>query len=88
MTTFWIDAQGNLIKATSDPNAAPPGAVTSTTVAPESGRQKWDGTKWLPAPAEVRDADLKDVWGVLKAKGLVTDGDLPADRTPPKGRAP
>lgn len=58
MTTFWIDAQGTLLRATSDPNAQPPDAVTSTEIAPESGKQKWNGTGWNPAPPPPPDPDI------------------------------
>lgn len=48
MTTFWINADNRLIKATSDPNAAPVGAVTSTEIPPDSPRlQTWDGVGWV-----------------------------------------
>ena len=88
MTTFWIDAAGNLIKATSDPDAQPPGAVTSTTVEPENGRQKWNGTGWDLAPPVEQEASLGDVWGALKGKfPQLTDADLPAGKKPPKAAA-
>lgn len=48
MTTYHIDVNGALLKATSDPDAIVPGAVTKTTIAPESGRQLWNGTEWGP----------------------------------------
>ena len=83
-TTFWIDADGTLIRATSDPSASPPSAVTSTEIAPESGRQKWNGTSWGPLPpAPKPPMDAEDVWEALKAKGLVTDADVPPDRRLP-----
>jgi len=89
MTTFWIDAQGSLIKATSDPDAQPAGAVTSTEIGPESGRQKWNGTGWdSPPPAPVPAMTAEDVWEVLRnmTPPLVTDADLPADRRQPPRR--
>lgn len=87
MTTFWIDAQNNLIKATSDPNASPDGAVTSMEIAPESGRQKWNGTGWdAPPPAPAPAMSAEDLWEVLRGLGTVTDADLPADRRQPPRR--
>ncbi len=48
MTTFWINSSNELIKATSDPNAQPAGAVTSTEIPPDDGRlQIWNGTAWV-----------------------------------------
>ena len=87
MTTFWIDNVGSFIRATSDPTAQPPGAVTSTEIAPESGKQKWNGTDWdsLP-PVPNPPMDAEDVWEALKGKGVVTDADVPTDRRRPPGR--
>ena len=50
MTTFHIDVDGKVLVATSDPDAVIPGAVIKTDIAPASGRDTWDGEKWLPAP--------------------------------------
>lgn len=50
MTTFHIDSDGRLIRATSDPDAVVEGAVETTDIAPESGRQKWNGTGWDALP--------------------------------------
>ena len=48
MTTYWIDSSNKLIIATSDPNATPVGAVTSTEIPPNSGKlQEWNGTAWV-----------------------------------------
>ena len=64
MTTFWIDAAGRLIKATSDPEAMPAGAVESTETAPDSSRhQTWNGSAWVDdadrAQQEQRRDDLQ-----------------------------
>ena len=84
MTTFWIRADGTLILTTSDPDAEPPDAATSTEVAPESGRQVWDGAKWGPVPPpEKPPMDAEDLWNVMKGKGMVTDADVPGDRRQP-----
>lgn len=52
MTTFWIRTDGTLIRATSDSEAEPSDAVTSTETAPESGKQIWDfnAQRWKPLP--------------------------------------
>lgn len=52
MTTVWIRADGTQIHSTSDPAAEPPGAATSTEIAPESGKQVWNFTSktWKPLP--------------------------------------
>lgn len=69
MTTFWIRADGTIIHATSDPDARPPDAETSTEIAPESGEQIWDFTTgvWNPPPAptyrELRRLDYEDELG-------------------------
>ena len=84
MTTFWIDGAGDLIRATSDPDAQPPGAVTSTEIAPESGKQKWNGTGWDPLPPAPKPRmDAEDVWRALRTKGTVTDADVPPTRRLP-----
>ena len=47
MTTYWINSVGELIVATSDPNATPIGATTSTEIPPEHGSlQIWNGIAW------------------------------------------
>ncbi len=45
MTTFHIDANNKII-----PDAVIPGTVTKTDIAPESGKQKWNGTGWDAKP--------------------------------------
>ena len=48
MKTYWINATGRLIVCTTDPNALVPGAVTSTTVQPDSAKyQSWNGSVWV-----------------------------------------
>ena len=66
MTTFWIDAGGRLLSATSDPDATPPGAVTSTELPPDSARhQTWDGVAWVDdadrASQEQRSIDVDEL---------------------------
>ena len=55
MTFYWVDAQGKIGRATSIiPDPLPERLEGLTPLdtdehgAPDSGRQKWDGTKWLP----------------------------------------
>lgn len=88
-TTFWIAADGTIIRATSDPAASPPGAVTSTEIAPESGKQTWNfGTGAWNAPPAPPDPGMtvEDLWEVLRGKGVVTDADVPGDRRRPPRR--
>ncbi len=48
MTTYWIGATGRVIRATSDPEAAPPGAVDSTEISPDSARyQRFIAGAWV-----------------------------------------
>ena len=76
MTTFWIDIAGRLISASSDPNATPASAVTSTEIAPDSAlHQTWDGTVWIDdadrAQQEQRSIDLDGLHGAGKNIALV-----------------
>lgn len=76
MTTFWIDTNGRLIGATSDPEAVPAGAVTSTEISPESAKhQTWDGAVWVAnanrAEQEQRVADLNVLLAAGKDLALV-----------------
>ena len=75
MTTFHIDSDGRLIRATSDPDVIVEGAVQTTDIAPESGRQKWNGTGWDALPP-VDPADTPTTMGDLIAmlKGLNLPG--------------
>ena len=80
MTKFWVDPGGKLIKATSDDGEPPPGGRL-VTVAPASGRDTWDGAKWVPAlPPPDPDAELAAAIGAaatldeLKAALLGTAG--------------
>lgn len=64
MTTFWIDAAGRLLNATSDPDAQPGDAVDSTEIPPDNPRyQTWSDTVWVDDPdraqREQRTADLE-----------------------------
>ena len=74
MTTFHIDVDGKLLRATSDPDAVIPGTVTKTDIAPESGKQIWDGTGWGPLPPgrpPLPDAaSPRDIIGRLRELGL------------------
>lgn len=54
MTTFHIDKDGKLLRATSDPKARVPGAVLKTEIAPQSGKQTWLGDRWSDPPPAVR----------------------------------
>ncbi len=76
MTTFWIDATGRLISASSDPTATPAGAVTSTETAPDSAKhQSWDGAAWVDdadrIQQEQRRADLLTLIDAGKDVALV-----------------
>ena len=44
MTKFWVDDKGKLVQATDDSQDLSP--LTEVLVAPESGKQVWDGSKW------------------------------------------
>lgn len=73
MTTFHIDANGNQLRATSDPDAVIPGAVTKTQIAPESGKQRWNGTGWDALPVALPEdtaLTLEDVERLLRAVGV------------------
>jgi hypothetical protein len=70
VTTFWINSTGRLISATSDPEATPAEAVTSTEIPPDStAHQSWNGIAWVDdadrTDQEQRQADL----GVLREAG-------------------
>ncbi len=76
MTTFWIDADGRLILATSDPEASPDDAVSSTEIPPDSPRhQTWNGTVWIDdvdrAEQEQRRVDLQGLHTAGKNIALV-----------------
>ena len=60
-TTCWVDAAGNMVSATSDPNAGPQN-TTAALSCPDDGRQVWDfGTEtWGPPPPPPTDAEIID----------------------------
>jgi len=70
MTTFWVDATGRLIGATSDPAATPVGAVDSTETAPDSAKhQTWNGTSWVDDPDRVDAEQAKVDLSALRGAG-------------------
>lgn len=70
MTTFWIDAAGRLIKATSDPDTTPSSAVDSTEVGPDSPRyQTWDGVAWVDDASRAVDEQREQDTAALRGAG-------------------
>jgi hypothetical protein len=45
MTKFWVDDKGKLVQATDDSQDLS-AKYTDTGIAPVSGKQVWDGSKW------------------------------------------
>ena len=45
MTKFWVDDKGKLVQATDDSQDLS-AEYTNTGIAPVSGKQVWDGSKW------------------------------------------
>ena len=48
MTKFWVDDKGKLVQATDDSQDLS-AEYTDTGIAPVSGKQVWDGSKWTDA---------------------------------------
>ena len=75
MTYYWVDAQGNIGQATSEiPNPLPEKLEGLTPLnsdeygAPDSGRQKWDGSKWLPLdPVDIPPTQADIIDALLEA---------------------
>lgn len=87
MTKFYVDDSGNYLggfqglpakdgseKKHSD---VPPGAI-EVSAPPKDARQVWDGAKWSPSPpADPPPLETEELYDMLKAKGVVADGDRP-----------
>jgi hypothetical protein len=71
MTTFHIDVNGNLLRATSDPDVIIPNAVTTTLIAPISGKAKWNGAGWDEPVIDLGDTmlNIEDIERLLRALG-------------------
>ncbi len=75
MTYYWVDPQGNMKRATSEiPKPLPEKLEGLTPLdsdeygAPDSGRQKWDGSKWLPLdPIDVPPTQAEIMNALLEA---------------------
>lgn len=74
MTLFHIDANGRLLRSTSDHDVAINGAVETTEIAPDSGLQHWNGTGWDALPPI--DLTSNDLTAEELADILVDDGTL------------
>ena len=75
MTIYWATLQGAIRQATSEiPNPLPPHLKNLIPLdsnehgAPESGRQLWDGSKWLPLdPLDIPPTETEMLEALLEA---------------------
>ena len=91
MTFHWVNAQGEQVRSTSNADANIPNATAindEVSGAPSSGRDTWDGTKWVAAaPVAPVKSESEEIIDVLISKGVIAETDL-SDRSKPSKRGP